>query len=73
MHQKSIILPLKTKQSLKLAWLKSNTATLQLALFKLICTDEERKALSMNYNDVTSNGKELKGFTIEWGDKKIDV
>lgn len=24
-------------------------------------------------NDHTSGGKELKGFTIEWGDKKIDV
>jgi len=37
----------KTKYSLKQKWLESNNAILQLALYKLICTDDERRALSM--------------------------
>jgi hypothetical protein len=45
----------------------------KLALYKLICTDEERKSLSMNYQDFTSNGKELEGLTIKWGDGEIKI
>lgn len=41
-----------TAHSLKATWAKSSNPTLQLALFKTICTDEERKALSMQYNEV---------------------
>ena len=54
-------------------WFDSNNATLQIGLMKLLGSDEERKKLSSSYLDHTSDGKELKGFTIEWGDKKIDV
>jgi hypothetical protein len=36
-----------------------------LALYKLICSDEERKALQMVYNDHTTNGKEITLITRE--------
>ena len=38
------------KVSLRSKWFKSDNATLQLALMKLICSNEERQKLSMNYN-----------------------
>ena len=55
----------KTKQTLKKGWLESDNPTLQLALFKSICTDEERKALSMNYTELTGkDGKSLIQTTV---------
>ena len=30
-----------------------------MALMKLICTDDERKKLAMQYNDHSTNGKEI--------------
>lgn len=36
-----------TKNQLRYKWLKTDNATLQLALYKLIATKEEREALSM--------------------------
>ena len=41
-------------------WYKSNAPALQMALMKLICTDEERMKLSINHIDHTSKGKEIK-------------
>ena len=41
----------RTKHSLLSKWYKSDNPTLQLALFKIICEHEERKSLSMNYNE----------------------
>lgn len=35
---------------------KGDKAAELLALYKLICTDEERKALSMNYTEVDNKG-----------------
>ena len=64
----------KTCQSLKNMWYKSGNPTLQLALFKLICTDEERKAISMNYQEITGkDGRDLIPQTIKWGDKEIEI
>jgi len=37
---------IKTKQSLKNKWYKSDNATLQIALFKTICTEEEAQRLN---------------------------
>ena len=48
------------KSSMRSKWYKSENATLQMALMKLICNDDERKKLSMNYTDITSNGNEVK-------------
>lgn len=43
---------------------KSPKAAELIALYKLICTDEERRALSMNHLDVTSQGKEVQSQII---------
>lgn len=47
------------KVSMRSKWYKSNAPALQMALMKLICTDEERKMLSMTHTDVTTNGEKL--------------
>lgn len=54
------------KVGLRSKWYKSNAPALQMALMKLICTDEERKMLSMNHTDITTNGKEINIPLIEW-------
>ena len=51
---------IKTKQQLKAKWYKSDNATKQLALYKLIGTDEERKRLSISHHEVEHSG-EIKG------------
>ena len=53
-----------TCQSLKNKWFTSENPTLQLALFKIICADDERKALSMTHLDITSNNQTIK-FVIK--------
>jgi hypothetical protein len=47
------------KVSMRSKWYKSNAPALQMALMKLIATPEELKKLSMNYTDVTSNGRDI--------------
>jgi hypothetical protein len=54
----------KTKSTLKNKWLNSDNATLQIALFKLIATDDERKALSTNWNENQNTGN----ITINWSE-----
>lgn len=49
-----------TKQDLKRKWFESENPTVQIALFKLIATPEERKNLSQNYNDITTDGEPIK-------------
>lgn len=49
----------KTKVGIRKKWYNSNSPTAQLALYKLICSDEERKALSMEYHDVTTDGEKI--------------
>lgn len=39
------------KISMRNKWYKSENATLQMGLMKLICTDEERRMLSHQYNE----------------------
>jgi len=58
---KSLISVNKThiKTSMRSKWYTSNAPALQMALMKLICTDDERKMLSMTHTDVTTNGKEI--------------
>lgn len=48
-----------SKQRMTDNWEDSDNPTLQIAAFKLLCSDEERKRLSTNYTDVTTNGKDL--------------
>ena len=47
------------KHSMRNKWSKSNNATLQVSLMKLIGTDEERRALSLSHHDLTTKNKEL--------------
>ena len=47
------------KVSMRSKWYTSNAPALQMALMKLICTDDERKMLSMTHTDVTTNGEKL--------------
>jgi len=51
------------KSAMRIKWYNSDNATLQVALMKLICTDDERKALSPAYVDKTEvnvNGEGMK-------------
>lgn len=56
------------KVSMRSKWYTSNAPALQMALMKLIATDEELRKLSMNHTDITTNGKELneKPIIIDW-------
>lgn len=58
------------KVSLRSKWYKSNAPALQMALMKLICNDEERKKLSMTYNDLTTDGEKIQSqpvtIEVEW-------
>ena len=45
-------------------WYKSNSPALQLALMKLICTDEERKKLAMQYSE-NLNNHTIENFNIK--------
>jgi hypothetical protein len=47
------------KTSMRSKWYKSDNPTLQMALMKLICSNEERKKLAMNYTDITTNGEKI--------------
>lgn len=51
------------KTSMRSKWYNSDNPTLQVALMKLICSDDERKALSPSYIDKTEvnvNGDGMK-------------
>lgn len=54
------------KVSMRSKWFKSDNATLQVALMKLIATDDERKKLAQQFTDVTSNGETLKTALVEF-------
>ena len=57
----------KIKSALRSKWYKTDNATLQLALMRLICTDKERRKLAINYNEVTGKDGEslFKNMTEE--------
>lgn len=50
------------KAHLRKKWYDSDNATTGIALYKLSCTDEERKKLSTNYNE--NDNKHTGDFTI---------
>jgi len=47
------------KVSMRSKWYKSENATLQMGLMKLIANDNERKYLSQTHQDVTTDGKPM--------------
>jgi len=53
------------KVSMRKKWLDSDNATLQMGLYKLIGSEEERKRLSQTYQDVTTKGEKVAGDTVE--------
>ena len=55
------------KTSLRSKWYKSNAPALQLALYKLIASPEEHRSLQMNYQDVTSEGKQVNIISLGTG------
>lgn len=46
-----------TKYQIMSKWSNSDNATLQLALFKILCTDDERKKLSLTYQQIEPENK----------------
>lgn len=46
-------------------WADSDNATLQVAHYKLIAADEERKKLSQTYTDVTSDGDKIQPILVK--------
>lgn len=54
---------------------KSKSPVALLSLYKMICSPEEREAISYNKTDVTTNGKEIKQepITLEIIDKREQV
>lgn len=60
------------KVSMRSKWYTSNAPALQMALMKLICSDEERKMLSINHTDVTTNGKEINLPYKDWTEDQIN-
>ena len=51
------------KTNLRAKWYKSDNATLQMALMKLVCTNEERRKLAMNYTEIA--GKDGEGIGLK--------
>ena len=54
-----------TRKGLQKKWFDSNNATLQLALYKLIATDEERKRLSSTYIEIKDNDNIKPKLTLD--------
>lgn len=55
------------KVSMRSKWHKSNAPALQMALYKLIASPEEHKALQMVYTDHTTKGEKITA-PITWVD-----
>ena len=61
----------KLKRDLRLKWFDSTNATLNAALYKLVCTDDEKRSLSSsgvnkatNVNDVCTQEEYLKSLKV---------
>ena len=60
---------IEVKTSMRSKWYKSEAPALQLSLYKLIATTEERSALSMKSVDVTSGGDKITWNEVRTYDK----
>lgn len=57
------------KVGLRSKWYKSDNPTVQLALYRLTCEEDERRKLAMNYQELTGkDGKDLAGSAIIFQD-----
>lgn len=63
----------KTCQTLKNRWFNSDNPTLQIALFKTICSDDDHKRLSQSNIDIKSDGEQI-GIEVNFvkREKKAD-
>jgi len=52
-------------------WIASDRDALQISAFKILCSDEERRALSMNHQDITTNGKDIVSKYSDWTPEQI--
>ena len=60
------------KVKMRKKWSDSDNATLQLAHYKLLCDDDERRKISMNYNEhVGKDGEKLFGNISDEKAKEI--
>ena len=55
---------IKTKVGLRRKWYESDNASVQISLFKLLATDDERLKLSQSYVDVTTKGDKMPSLDI---------
>lgn len=62
----------KTKVSMRKKWLGSENASLQMGLYKLIGSDEERRRLNSSYIDHTTKGDKITSLTPEERAKRIE-
>ena len=60
------------KVSMRSKWYKSENATLQITLMKLICTDDERKKMAMNYTENEHSFNKEAPLIIDWN-SSIDL
>ena len=60
---------IEVKTSMRSKWYKSEAPALQLSLYKLIATTDERNALSMSKVDVTSGGDKITWNEVRTYDK----
>ncbi len=59
------------KTSLRSKWYKSENATLQMALMRLTCSDDERRKLAINYQEITGKDGEPLVLTPEEREARI--
>ena len=52
------------KVSMRSKWYTSNAPALQMALMKLICSDDERQKLSMTHIDHTTKGEQINVISL---------
>lgn len=65
----------RTKSAIRHRLYNMDNPTAQIALYRMIATQEERDAISMNRTDITSGGKELnrEPLTIEVIDSRSQI
>ena len=54
----------RTKHKMRNKWYKSDNATLQVALMKMIGSDEDRKKLTKSYQDITTDGEKIQSVQV---------
>lgn len=64
---------IRTKSAIRAKLYKSPKAAELLALYRLICTPEERLMLNQSYIDITTKGKEISPVQIEIIDSRDKV